>query len=296
MRKKVSRWIVGIVLSFVTAIGMGGNALAAPKTMPDGTIFDAEYYATNNPDVVAALGTDESVLYQHYVMFGKNEGRQPYAVGTDLTSVEAQTPSSTALKMPDGNWFDPIFYAQAYPDVVAVLGTDVNVLYAHYVNFGKAEGRQPYGVTYTTISMETLEPYAQEKSGLDHVKRYQDYRTDNFGNVYSFALRGISGSNTNAGGWEKFYLAGQYNYLIATVAVMNPSWPESTESIAGIRIYGDDRLLWSNDQITIETHPYEIKVDVTGVQNLQIEMRKGSPKGYYGICPLLGNPSLSRIN
>lgn len=55
----------------------GITVIAAPKTMPDGTIFDAEYYAQSNPDVVAVFGTDESLLYQHYVQYGKKEGRVP---------------------------------------------------------------------------------------------------------------------------------------------------------------------------------------------------------------------------
>lgn len=53
--------------------------IASPKTMPDGTVFDAEYYAKTYPDVVSAIGTDENALYQHYVMAGKAEGRHPVA-------------------------------------------------------------------------------------------------------------------------------------------------------------------------------------------------------------------------
>lgn len=40
--------------------------------------------------------------------------------------------------------FDPIYYAQTYPDVAAALGTDAEALYNHYVNFGQKEGRIPY--------------------------------------------------------------------------------------------------------------------------------------------------------
>jgi hypothetical protein len=46
--------------------------------------------------------------------------------------------------MADGGLFDAQFYAQTYPDVVAVFGTDANWLYLHYVLAGKAEGRLPY--------------------------------------------------------------------------------------------------------------------------------------------------------
>ncbi|MDE7478614.1 MAG: CapA family protein [Lachnospiraceae bacterium] len=53
----------------------GITVCAAPERMPDGTIFDSDYYAYTYPDVVAELGTDTSALYQHYVNFGKTEGR-----------------------------------------------------------------------------------------------------------------------------------------------------------------------------------------------------------------------------
>ena len=73
----------------------GMTALAAPKTMSDGGTFDPEYYAQQNPDVVAALGTDENVLYQHYLNNGRAEGRLPYAAGTASTSA-SQSPSVVA--------------------------------------------------------------------------------------------------------------------------------------------------------------------------------------------------------
>ncbi len=66
------------------------NVNAAPKTMPDGQTFDAEFYAKNNPDVVAALGTDEAALYNHYVTYGKTEGRKPYA---DVQAMQTKTDS-----------------------------------------------------------------------------------------------------------------------------------------------------------------------------------------------------------
>ncbi len=37
--------------------------------------FDPAYYAEQNPDVTALLGTDPAALYAHYVMFGAAEGR-----------------------------------------------------------------------------------------------------------------------------------------------------------------------------------------------------------------------------
>ena len=98
---------------------------AAPKQMADGNMFDAEYYATSNPDVASVFGADENLLYSHYINCGKIEGRKPYADG-------AVTPK-----------FDAVYYATYNPDVVAVLGTDETMLYNHYVTCGKNEGRIP---------------------------------------------------------------------------------------------------------------------------------------------------------
>ncbi len=54
MKKKVRRTIV-TVLSIAVITGSSLTAYAAPEVMPDGTTFDAEFYAANNPDVVAGL-------------------------------------------------------------------------------------------------------------------------------------------------------------------------------------------------------------------------------------------------
>ena len=69
-----------LVLGVVAAIILCGNgtvSYAAPVEMSDGTMFDAEYYAQQNPDVVQALGSTSEALYQHYVQYGKEEGRLP---------------------------------------------------------------------------------------------------------------------------------------------------------------------------------------------------------------------------
>lgn len=76
MKKKLS---IVTLLTIVMTMCFGMTAFASPKTMPDGTVFDAEYYAKTYPDVVSAIGTDENALYQHYVMAGKAEGRHPVA-------------------------------------------------------------------------------------------------------------------------------------------------------------------------------------------------------------------------
>ena len=87
-----------IKLSFVVSLCtmlFSMTVLAEEKTMPDGMVFDAEYYAQNNPDVTGALGTDVNVLYEHYKNFGKAEGRKPHAeVSINNTSSKLSVPTN----------------------------------------------------------------------------------------------------------------------------------------------------------------------------------------------------------
>lgn len=86
---KLLKWTSAVLTAGIVFSGVGTmNAQAAPETMPDGTVFDAEYYASENPDVVAAMGKDPNMLYLHYQVFGKKEGRLPVGNGTAKLSAQ----------------------------------------------------------------------------------------------------------------------------------------------------------------------------------------------------------------
>ena len=112
------------------------SALAAPEVMPDGNIFDAEYYAENNQDVVNALGTDKTLLYQHYVMFGKAEGRLPYDPSVEintamLTSTVPPSIANARVRAFKCHYFYDDWYDEAY-QVPAADGT--YTMYGRYLN------------------------------------------------------------------------------------------------------------------------------------------------------------------
>lgn len=71
----------------------------------------------------------------------------------------SMTAYAAPRNMPDGQLFDAELYAQLYPDVVAVLGTDETALYNHYVNNGKAEGRIPYNLNDLNIRLQFWSDY-----------------------------------------------------------------------------------------------------------------------------------------
>ncbi|MBP5553743.1 MAG: hypothetical protein J6X94_02620 [Lachnospiraceae bacterium] len=121
--------ISAILAAVFCIIGLRFTVNAAPVKMADGQLFDAAYYASRNPDVVAVFGTDQNMLYLHYALCGKTEGRLPY------------DPSYGNGGSSSSNSFDAAYYAAKYPDVAAVFGYDPVLLKMHYDLCGKAEGR-----------------------------------------------------------------------------------------------------------------------------------------------------------
>lgn len=89
------------------------------------SMFDAEYYAEKNPDVVNVVGNEEADLFEHFCTYGLYELRQP------------------------NKDFNVAAYAAAYNDLSAAFGTDVVLYYRHLYEFGKTEGR-------TITTMEAL--------------------------------------------------------------------------------------------------------------------------------------------
>ncbi|MBR4708473.1 MAG: hypothetical protein IKP29_10500 [Pseudobutyrivibrio sp.] len=80
-------------------------------------MFDAEYYAKNNPDVVKVYGNDVAALFAHFLRSGMKEGRNinPY--------------------------FDINAYKKAYPDLVKAFGDNYAAYYIHFATYGQTEHR-----------------------------------------------------------------------------------------------------------------------------------------------------------
>lgn len=116
MRKKLCTMATIFTLTLASSI----TAFAAPEVMPDGSVFDAEYYAQNNPDVVAAFGTDKELLYSHYVNNGRAEGRLPFAdEAQSATTQDAQVAANIALM------------EEVYSKVINISMEDMHEFYAY---------------------------------------------------------------------------------------------------------------------------------------------------------------------
>ena len=90
------KWIS--MLSMVLVITLSGSlkVSAEVRTMPDGQLFDPEFYGQFNTDVAAIFGTDADTLYWHYLTAGKEEGRLPYLTEEMVAAMQALAQESEA--------------------------------------------------------------------------------------------------------------------------------------------------------------------------------------------------------
>ena len=98
--KKIIMTAVALSLSafLVMPVQAADNAAADEQIMVRGGEdyidgFDPVFYANKYPDVYAAFGNDAAMLYQHYLLCGKAEGRWPNAAGPAGTSAAVVQPT-----------------------------------------------------------------------------------------------------------------------------------------------------------------------------------------------------------
>ena len=134
MRKKLYSLLTIFALTLASSV----TAFAAPEVMPDGGVFDAEYYAQNNPDVAAAFGMDKELLYSHYVNCGKAEGRLAVAP-VELTKEELVTNTAKRLQLENEckqGKYDYIYDKAGYRfEPSEVMGYFSDVAIEQFINF-----------------------------------------------------------------------------------------------------------------------------------------------------------------
>ena len=96
----------------------------------DKLMFDARIYFALYDDLQQAIGYNPDKLYEHWVLYGRKEGR--------IASV----------------FFDPKFYVNLYQDLKQVYGNDYAKLYEHWITYGIQEGRQGSAVFSLSTYLE----------------------------------------------------------------------------------------------------------------------------------------------
>ena len=91
------------------------------------SVYDPDYYLSNNPGLSEKVGDDDIALIKDFVENGMKEGRK----GNEA--------------------FDYLYYQRKYPDLRSAFGTDKEQYYYHYVLIGKTEGREGSGTDYSRV-------------------------------------------------------------------------------------------------------------------------------------------------
>lgn len=162
-------------------------------------VFDATYYANNNPHLKATYGTDEAKLYKHFCENGVREGRAGSALfdvkyyvnshadltkayGTDYVAAfnhfltngsheYTRKYSATMVKLRD-YFFDASVYYARHKDLQKTYGMNAGKLFEHYMLCGLAEGRvaSPYFSVnyYRTQNTDINRNYSDNWSAFRH--------------------------------------------------------------------------------------------------------------------------------
>lgn len=158
-------------------VATGVTELKNPTTVYNGvnysTVYNYDYYLSNNPDVKRAFGGDENAVLQHFVLFGMAEGRRASAS------------------------FDVKSYYNAYPDLRMGFGKDWKSYYLHYMNFGVNERRTATGIA-TLKNPVTVYNGVNYKAVYDfnyYISKYPDmknlYGDDDVAALRHFVTYGI---------------------------------------------------------------------------------------------------------
>lgn len=157
--------------------------------------------------------------------------------------------------------------SNGYQSAISIINNGLSVLPGDAI----LQAEKDRYATYAPIDLTNLTPFAESGS----VYTFTDGAKDTMGNHYN---SGFYGSFTRSG-WDShpdgecsltWDIGGEYNKLTATGIVLDSS--KGSSSVASFKIWGDGILLYEKDNITSDTKPYQIEIDITGVTDLKLEM------------------------
>ena len=141
--------------------------------------------------------------------------------------------------------------------------------------------------TIESISLADMSPYYIGQEGHIVDERGEE---DTLGNIYSYCLESASWENPYYDTSWIYDIGGTYKYLTATIAVQKRA---GSAYYGAVRIYGDGKLLYSDEKVERSTKPYNIQIDISGVMDLKIDIDgAGGVDARYGYT-MLADPILS---
>ncbi|MCD8131940.1 MAG: CAP domain-containing protein [Lachnospiraceae bacterium] len=194
-------------------------------TLSDGTVFDAVYYADNNSDVKALYGYDTDALLNHYLTYGKSEGRAANAEEAASQAASASTTATTTTTAATASASDLVTQvynlvnenrsangvasltldstlcaaAQTRADELAAYGSTTINGEAHVRPDGNSWGYVlfEYGINYGTKGENTAEGYSTAQSVMDGWMNSEGHKANILNS--SFDIIGIGVAQTASG-------------------------------------------------------------------------------------------------
>ena len=212
------------------------------------SIFDPDYYISNDAAAAAYASGDINRLWQYFVNIGIPKG--------DQASAE----------------FNVFTYAKNYPELVQTFGSNIIQYYIHYATSGKAAGLN----ARTLNSASQLISNDPPKNLLDCLVTQNDYNyikivndgTDNFGNRYTSPLIEF-GARYEAGKIVFTQVSG-YKYLRGTIVGSLDWW--DTDVNFTVKIYSGNNLVYSSPVIEKYTAPINFDVAINNPTHVRVEI------------------------
>lgn len=297
-----------VALSLICGLALSSEMTVNAAGLKD--VFNAEYYADQYPDLLAAFGYDEELLYKHFLEYGLKEGRVMNPVidivkyrnsYEDLDNafgdnwdayVQHYIEYGIEEKRDNGTDFDPIMYVESYADIEAAFGDDFSAIIDHYQTYGMKEERQEASKVYQeekkqeaavqkpVVAPPVVTPPAEEE--------YPIYRDEN-GNIYDLGgmeiiVRNWWGSTT-ADPNSEYEMARQeyldwaeetYNFTLKEMAISD--WGSAPQDFVDYVVSGgdDNNYIFTlrNDPTTISALQNGLMYDLSTVDCLDFSEDK----------------------
>lgn len=142
---------------------------------------------------------------------------------------------------------------------------------------------------YTPRTRLTDLAYYNKSNNTDGFKfRRVDTAKDNLGNEYIDPMRIMRSCQTKY--WESYMLTEDYSTFSGTLFIDYED--RSSRTTCSVRVYGDGELLYSSPTMTAGVQPVDFSVDISGVDELKLEVNGKWSSSYSWLGVYIADPYL----
>ena len=190
------------------------------------------------------------------------------------------------------------FYTSVLAEAEEVFNTSghtaaVNKLNEYNSYFGEKDDfieKKEYYAGLAPVNLTEMKTFDESKDWEGPVFSASDHLGNSFSNCY------VQGPYTSYGSryeYVEYYVNGKYTSISGTIAA---SINQDVDHIGKVEIYADDELVYSSQNVTAKTDPFDFKVDITGKKYIMIKVwtvRTGDTWGDHAFV-IIANAKLNK--